>query len=180
MHGFCASQALFAGCELGIFDALHAAGAPQSAKTLSKKLCTNEEATSRLLDVLANIELLVKHAGTDEPRYANTNEAQWLTDSSPSNVKGFIKLRVQTSYPLCGNLSSAVRDGSSQWQRTFNESSEETFKCLFANEDKTIQFLEAMRGITRPGARFCVSAFDLSRFKRMCDLGGKNTTVICL
>ena len=168
MHGYCASQALFSACELGIFDALYVAGVPQSAKTLSEQLSTDENATSRLLDVLAHIELVVKHGGSDGPLYSITKEAYCLTSSSPSNLKGFITLCLHTAYPLLGNLTSAIRDGGSQWQRTFNVPSEDDFY----DEEMKIGFLEAMRGISGPGAHSCVSAFDLSRFETMCDLGG--------
>ena len=174
MHGYCASQALFSACELGIFDALYVAEVPQSAKTLSGELSIDENATSRLLDVLAHIELVVKHAGSDGPLYSIAKEAYCLTSSSPSNVKGFSTFSLQTGYPLFGNLTSAIRDGDSQWQRTFHATSEELFKNWYASQEKTIAFLEGMRGISGPGAHFCVSAFDLSRFKTMCDLGGTN------
>ena len=176
MHGFCASQALFVACDLGIFDALHEAKEPQSAKQLSQKLSTDHNATSRLLNVLVNIDLLEKHAGNEDEKedcYTNTDDAKWLTNSHESSFAGLILHRMKTSYPLCGNLRRAVQHGSNQWKSTFTDSSKDTFTSLYEEDERKVNFLDAMRGLTRAGAKLFVSVFDLSGFNPMYDLGGK-------
>jgi len=178
MHGFCASQALFAACELGIFQTIHASGKPLSAKQLSEKMSTHPNATERLLNALVNFELLHKQTGNsndEEVVYENTEVAKWLTlDWKYGNLIAFAKFAKQTSYGLFGNLAHAIRENQSQWRRTFNETSEELFKCVYSSQEKTIGFMETMVGIGKPGAPFFVSAFDLSRFKTMCDIGGRS------
>ena len=48
IYAFRESKALFAACDLGIFDLLHGSDAPQSAKDLSSKMSASVDATTRL------------------------------------------------------------------------------------------------------------------------------------
>jgi hypothetical protein len=79
---------------------------------------------------------------------------------------------IKIEEPLTNNLTSAVREGTSQWKRTFNISGD-IFKDLTQNEENLMHFLEGMRGYVKPAAATFMTAFDLSRYQRMCDLGGK-------
>jgi len=174
MFGFCASQTLFAACELGIFDALDAAGSSLSAKALSQQLSINEDATCRILDALSCMELLVKH-DQGIPTYSNTIMAsKYLITTSPESVKCAMAFGNNVLYRLFGNLNWAVRDGDNQWQRSFNKSSAtDFFKEVCATKESCIQCMEAMRGTCRPAAMVVVTAFDLaSSYHNMCDLGG--------
>jgi acetylserotonin N-methyltransferase len=175
LHGFCASQTLFTACELGIFDVLHTAGVPQSADKIAQQLSTNQDATCRLLDVLVSLELLVKHTTTDETLYSNSPSAHCLTKSSPMGYRARVMHIKRLHVPLISNLTSAVREGHNQWKRTFKTSSDDIFKNVCANQEMLISFFDGMRGYVKPAATNFMIAFDLSRFQRMCDLGGKVT-----
>jgi len=177
MFGFCASQALFTACEVGIFDALHKAGRPVSAKELSQELSINYDATCRLLDTLSCMELLEKHTGEV---YGNTSIAtKYLTTNSPHSIQCSMAFGNNVLYRLFGNLNWAVREGNNQWQRSFNKTcAREFFKDVFSTTKSCIRFMEGMRGTCRPAAKEVVTAFDLSTFQHMCDLGGKYCIIL--
>lgn len=174
MFGFCASQTLFTACELGIFDVLQ--DARLSSQEVAEKLSTNQDATSRMLDALTGMEFLEKHPlSSGLAKYSNMPIAEkYLTSSSPESIKCSMAFGSNVLYNLFGNLQSAVREGQSQWERSFNRSSaEDFFKDVFATKEGCIRLMEGMRGTCRPAAAGVVTACDLSNFKHMCDLGGK-------
>ena len=179
MFGFCASQAMFAACEVGIFDALHDAGCPLSAAALSQKLSINNDATCRILDALSCMELVNKH---EEGTYSNTSIAtKHLTSTSPHSIQCSMAFGNNVLYRLFGNLTWAVREGTNQWNRSFNKScARDFFKDIFDNEKSCIQFMEGMRGTCRPAAKAVVTSFNLSGYHHMCDLGGKYCTILHL
>ena len=138
------SKALFAACDLGIFDLLHKSDAPQSAKDITSKMSTNVDATTRLMDTLVALELLEKTKQGESWLYSNTDMAkQFLTKSSPDSVDSFVRFSNKRLYPVFGNLESVVREGSDQWMKTFRQSSEDLWKTEHFNaEENCLQFLK--------------------------------------
>ena len=174
IYAFRESKALFAACDLGIFDLLHESDAPQSAKDLSSKMSANVDATTRLMDTLVAPELLEKTKQGESWLYSNTEMAEeFLTKSSPNSVDGYIKHSNKLLYHLFGNLESAVRQGSNQWMNTFGQSSEDLWKVAFNTEEARLRFLEGLHSTSRLSSDAVVTAFDLSKFHCCCDLGGK-------
>ena len=174
IFAFRESKALFAACELGIFDLLHDSKAPQSAEEIAAKMKTEPDATIRLMDTLVALELLQKTKQGESWLYTNTKMAsQFLTQSSPDSVYGYIKHSNKLLYPLFGNLESAVRVGSNQWMRTFGLSSEEVWKAEYSTEEARLRFLRARHSTSRHFCHAVVKAFDLSEFHSCCDLGGR-------
>ena len=98
------SKALFAACDLGIFDLLHESDAPQSAEDISLKMSTNVDATTRLMDTLVALELLEKTKQDESWMYSNSAMSkQFLTKSSPDSVDGYIRHSNKLLYHLFGN-----------------------------------------------------------------------------
>ena len=174
IYAFRESKALFAACDLGIFDLLHESDAPQSAKEISSKMSANVDATTRLMDTLVALELLEKTKQGESWLYSNTEMAkEFLTKSSPNSVDGYIKHSNKLLYHLFGNLESAVREGSNQWMNTFGQSSEDLWKVAFNTEEARLRFLGGLHSTSRLSSHAVVTAFDLSKFHCCCDLGGK-------
>jgi len=173
LFAFRESKALFAACELGIFDLLHDSKSPQSAEDIAAKMKADEDAATRLMDTLVALELLQKTKKGESWLYTNTQMAsQFLTQSSPDSVYGYIKHSNKLLYPLFGNLESAVREGSNQWMKTFGLSSEEVWQAGYGTEEARLRFLRAMHSTSRHSCHAVVKAFDLSQFHSCCDLGG--------
>jgi len=174
IYAFRESKALFAACDLGIFDLLHESDAPQSAKQISSKMNANVDATTRLMDTLVALELLEKTKDGESWLYSNTEMSkEFLTKTSPNSVDGYIKHSNKLLYHLFGNLESAVRDGSNQWMNTFGQSSEDWCKAAYNTEEDRLQFLGAMHSTSRNSCHDVVTAFDLTKFQSCCDLGGR-------
>ena len=174
IYAFRESKALFAACDLGIFDLLHESSAPQSANEISSKMSANVDATTRLMDTLAALELLEKTKQGESWLYSNTEMAkEFLTKSSPNSVDGYIKHSNKLLYYLFGNLESAVREGSNQWMNTFGQSSEDLWKAAYNTEEDRLRFLGGLHSTSRLSTHAVVTAFDLGEFHCCCDLGGK-------
>jgi len=174
IYAFRESKALFAACDLGIFDLLNESNGPQSAQEISSKMSANVDATTRLMDTLVALELLEKIKQGESWLYYNTEMAkEFLTKSSPNSVDGYIKHSNNLLYHLFGNLESAVREGSNQWMNTFGQSSEDLWKAAYNTQEARLRFLGAMHSTSRHSCHPVVTAFDLSEFRSCCDLGGR-------
>ena len=65
---------MVAACELGIFEVL--SRGRSTVKELCAKLCTNQIATTQLLDALVWLDLLEKHCKEEPPCYSNMQIAE--------------------------------------------------------------------------------------------------------
>ena len=171
IRAFRESKALFAACDLGIFDLLHESDAnPQSAEDISSKMSTNVDATTRLMDTLVALELLEKTKQGESWLYSNTEMSkQFLTKSSPDSVDGYIRYSNELLYNLFGSLESAVREGSNRWMKT----DWKPVYHAYSSEEDRLRFLGALQSTSRHSCHAVVTAFDLSEFQCCCDLGGR-------
>ena len=175
IDGFRLSKALFAACELSIFDKLRTASVPQSADEITRALSSNLDATTRLMDTLVAMELLEKFKQGDQWLYSNSEMAtKFLTKDSPDSHLDMIALINKMMYPMFGNLETAVREGTTQWKRTFGMSTEETFANLYNTEEAKLRFMGAMHCNYLYGSYAAAKAIDLSAYRSCCDLGGKS------
>ena len=116
IDGFRLSKALFAACELEVFDKLRSASSPQSADDITKALSSDLDATTRLMDTLVAMELLEKFKQGDQWLYSNSEMAtKFLTKDSPDSYLDMISMRNKTTYPIFGNLETAVLEGTTQF-----------------------------------------------------------------
>jgi acetylserotonin N-methyltransferase len=72
---------------------------------------------------------------------------------------------------MWAHLEDAVREGSHRWKQTFGLDGP-IFSHFYSTEDAMREFLEGMHGFGQLSSPRVVAAFDLSRFRRMVDLGG--------
>ncbi len=166
IEAFRRSKTMFTAVSMGIFDRLHEA--PASAAEVAAALGAHAGAMERLLDGCAALGLLRKSDGV----YANQSVAErYLCAGSPESLGGYIRYSDQALYPMWGNLADAVRDGTPRWQQTFGLEGP-LFDSFFRNDDAMRNFLGGMHGFGTLTSPKVVTAFDLSRFGRLADLGG--------
>jgi acetylserotonin N-methyltransferase len=164
--GFRRSKAMFAGVTLGVFDAL--SRGPQLPEQIADQMRVNPGALVRLLDTCVGLGLLTRHNG----RYTNTPEATtYLTRDSPRRLTGYINYSNDVLWPLWAHLESAVREGTPRWRQAFGWN-EPIFSSFFHSEESKREFLIGMHGVGLLSSPHVVAAFDLSRFRRLVDLGG--------
>jgi acetylserotonin O-methyltransferase len=166
LEAFRRSKTLFAALSLGVFDALESG--PQSAAGLATALKLDAGALERLLDGCVCLQLLKKQASL----YENLPTASaYLCKSSPSRMTGYLNYSNEILWKMWGNLEGAVREGTNRWQETFGWDGP-IFSSFFKTEAAMREFLMGMHGQGLLSSPKVVTAFDLSRFHRLVDLGG--------
>ncbi|HLJ16026.1 MAG TPA: class I SAM-dependent methyltransferase [Bryobacteraceae bacterium] len=162
IEAFRRSKTMFAAVSLGIFDRL------QEGPAEAHALGGNPDAMERLLDACVGLQLL-KKCGCE---YANTPLAEkYLCRSSPDTLRGYILYSDKVLYPMWGHLEEAVLEGTHRWHQTFGVDGA-LFSHFFKTPEATREFLNGMHGFGQISSPSIVAAFDLSRFRRMVDLGG--------
>ncbi|MFM7160691.1 MAG: methyltransferase [Planctomycetaceae bacterium] len=166
VEGFRRSKVLFAAVELGVFDQL--ASGPASAAALAADLRCDADALERLLSACVEARLLECHGR----QYRNTPAtSHYLCQDSDQRVSGYVRYSNNVLWHLWGRLEDAVRAGTHRWKQVFG-SSGPIFDQFFATEEQKREFLLGMHGYGCLSSPEVVQAFDLSRFRRLIDLGG--------
>ena len=166
MEAFRRSKTMFAAVSLGVFDSL--ADKPKAVETLAAELNANADALGRLLDACVGLGLLQREG----MQYANAAAAAaYLCRNSPNRLTGYLVYSNDILWKLWGNLEGAVREGGHQWKQTFGWDGP-IFANFFHNEDAKREFLLGMHGYGLISSPLVAAAFDLSRFRRIVDLGG--------
>lgn len=165
LEAFRRSKTMFAAVELGVFDALSVS---KSLSDLSKELGCNPVALMTLLDSCVALGLLTR----EEDLYSNTPIAKtYLTQFSPRRMTGYIHYSNRVMWKMWANLEDAIREGTHRWKQTFDFDGP-IFSHFFRTEDAMQEFLMGMHGFGMITSPQIVSAFDLSRFRVLADLGG--------
>jgi len=166
IEAFRHSKTMFTAAALGVFDRLH--DGPASAADLAVQLGLHAGALTRLLDGCAALGLLRKESG----QYANQPVAEhYLYSGSPHTLSGYVRYSDDALFRMWSNLGDAVREGTPRWRQTFGVEGA-NFGGFYRTEEAMREFLRGMHGFGMLTSPRVVEAFDLSRFRRMVDLGG--------
>ena len=166
IEAFRHSKTMFTAESLGIFDRLHERSA--SAAELAVELDLDAGALERLLDGCAALGLLAKENGA----YRNQPVADvYLYSGSPDTLSGYVRYSDEALFRMWANLADAVREGAPRWKQTFGIDGA-IFGGFYRTEGAMRNFLRGMHGFGTITSPAVVDAFDLSRFRRMVDLGG--------
>src|SRR5258708_18702821 len=164
---FRGSKAMFTAVRLGLFD--HLQREPAALSVLADGVQANADALERLLDANVGLGLLRK---LPDGRYANTDvAAAYLCRSSPRALTGYVLYSDEVLFQMWANLADAVREGSHRWPQTFGTEGP-IFDHFFRDPAAMRTFLLGMHGFGVISSPRVVAAFDLSRFRRLVDLGG--------
>ncbi|KAM4795695.1 acetylserotonin O-methyltransferase-like [Rhinophrynus dorsalis] len=167
-------QVLFSSCELGIFDLLSQSEEPLSAASVAERLGTNTSGTERLLSACVGLKLLDVDMQNGEVAYKNTELSKmYLTKSSSKSLYHAFIFLSNYPYLLANNLTHAVREGHSQNEKTSGVSSENPYEVVYRSEEKVIEVIQYIDSFwIMKRKEDVISAFDLSPFRSICDLGG--------
>jgi len=103
--------------------------------------------------------------------YANQPVAEtYLCDRSPLSLTGYVLYSNEALFPMWAHLEDAIREGAPRWTQTFGWQGP-IFDQFFRTDARRRSFLRGMHGFGQLGSPPVVAAFDLSRFRRMADLG---------
>jgi acetylserotonin N-methyltransferase len=166
IEAFRHSKTMFTAESLGIFDRLHEHAA--TAAELAEQLGLHPSALERLLDGCAALGLLAKKDGV----YRNEPVAEhYLCSGSPDTLSGYVRYSDEALFRMWANLADAMREGSPRWKQTFGVDGN-IFGGFYRTDDAMRSFLRGMHGFGMITSPDVIGAFDLSRFRRMVDLGG--------
>lgn len=166
IEGFRRSKAMFAAVSLGIFDILERK--PADATALASQVRVEPEPLERLLDTCVGLKLLRRSGRL----YENEPTAStYLCRSSEHTLTGYILYSNDVLYRLWTHIEDAIREGTPRWKQTFGIEGG-IFDHFFRTEEAKQTFVQGMHGLGILSSPKVVAAFDLSRFRRMVDLGG--------
>ncbi len=166
MLGFRRSKTLFGAVELGVFDALD--GQALTSDALATLLQCDAHAMRRLADALVGLELLSR----DGDAYSNTTAAtDYLCTSSPHRLTGYIRFSNDASWKLWTHFEDAIREGGHRWKQVYGWDAP-IFSSFFRDERAMREFLMGMHGYGVISSPRVVRATDLSRYRKLVDLGG--------
>ena len=166
IEAFRRSKAMFAAVSLGVFDLLERGSADATA--LASSLYVAREPLERLLDACVGLMLLRK----DGTCYENEPIAStYLCRENERSLTGYILYSNDVLFPLWTHLEDALREGTPRWEQAFG-SAGGIFDHFFKTEEAKQTFLKGMHGLGVLSSPKVVEAFDLSRFRKLVDLGG--------
>ncbi|XP_027856982.1 acetylserotonin O-methyltransferase 2 isoform X3 [Xiphophorus couchianus] len=172
-NGFRVSKMIFSACELGVFDLLLKSQDALSAQHVAQELGTSVDGMERLLDALVGIEILEVERADGTALYSSTDVANlYLAKGSAKSLHDMIIYRSQTVYPLWNNLADAIREGRNQYEKTFGLPSAHFFQAIYRSEEEMLKFMGIVSCHWVLDGHDVVTAFDLSRFQKVVDLGG--------
>ncbi|XP_037342832.2 acetylserotonin O-methyltransferase 2 [Pungitius pungitius] len=172
-NGFRVSKVIFSACELGVFDLLLRSPEPMSARRVARELSTSVDGTERLLDALVGMEILEVETSDGEAVYSSTDVANlYLARGSGKSLHDMIVYQSQTVYPLWNHLADAVREGKNQNEKTFGLPPEDIFQAVYRSEEEMLRFMGLMNSSWVLDGHDVATAFDLSGFQNIVDLGG--------
>src|SRR5262249_50868196 len=97
--------------------------------------------------------------------------ATYLCSRSPHRMTGYLNFSNDVMWKLWEHLEDAVREGTHRWKQTYGWEGP-IFQSLFHSDESRHEFLMGMHGFGQISSPHVVGAFDLSRFRRLVDLGG--------
>ncbi|NP_990674.2 acetylserotonin O-methyltransferase [Gallus gallus] len=172
-NGFLVSKVMFTACELGVFDLLLQSGRPLSLDVIAARLGTSIMGMERLLDACVGLKLLAVELRREGAFYRNTEISNiYLTKSSPKSQYHIMMYYSNTVYLCWHYLTDAVREGRNQYERAFGISSKDLFGAMYRSEEEMLKFLAGQNSIWSICGRDVLTAFDLSPFTQIYDLGG--------
>ncbi|XP_071375838.1 acetylserotonin O-methyltransferase 2 [Centroberyx affinis] len=172
-NGFRVSKVIFSACELGVFDLLLKSQKPLSAECVAGELGASVDGMERLLDVLVGIEILEVETIDGTAVYSSTDVANlYLAKGSAKSLHDMIIYQSQTIYPLWNNMVDAVREGKNQNEKTFGLPAEDIFQAIYRSEEEMLKFMGLMNSSWVLDGHDIVTAFNLSCFNSIVDLGG--------
>lgn len=174
MDGFRSSKALFTASKMGVFDLLQKSPGLDAAQ-VAAEIKASVKGTQCLLEACVSLGLLTTcEKFRLKPAYKNsTLAAQFLGSDSPFSLHGYILHTDNVVWPLFSHLENAVHEGTNQHEKAFGKKAQDVFQdTYYDNQALKLRFMSAMHSIAKVTGKAVATAFDLSAYKTVCDLGG--------
>lgn len=158
-RAFMKSRVILTAAELDLFTRL--AEGPATAHEVAKELALDERAAERVLDCLVTFGLLDKEGG----RYTNTGKGAFYSAHHPESILPMVR-HYGSLWETWSRLTEIVRRGGNP----------DGDPGIHMDEENWESFIGAMHVVARGLSQEVAGAYDLSRFKRLMDIGGASGT----
>jgi predicted transcriptional regulator len=170
------SQILYAGVNLGVFDAL--SSGPGSAASVASELNVDVRMLYRLMRALGSLELLKED---NDRTFSLTPMGELFRRDHPQSLRGMTLLEEGPEhYALWKHLPDMVRDGR---QNAFiREFGHMAFDHATQNAAYGEVFNEAMSSYSSTDNAWVLEAlesYDFSKISHLCDVGGGHGHTLC-
>jgi SAM-dependent methyltransferase len=158
-RGFMASRVILSAAKLDFFTRL--AEKPCGVEELAREKGLDVRATTRVLDCLVTLGLLAKQGAAYRP----TENGAYYSSHHPETVLPMV-LHLNRLWTTWSDLTEIVKTGGHP----------EREPGIHMDEDSWKSFIAAMHVVGQELSQQIAADFDLSRFKRLLDLGGASGT----
>jgi SAM-dependent methyltransferase len=158
-RGFMASRVILSAAELDFFTRLDEK--PCGAEDLAREKRLDARATTRLLDCLVILGLLEKQGS----EYRPTGNGAYYSSHHPETVLPMV-LHLNRLWTTWSGLTEILKTGGHSEREPGIHMDEESWKS----------FIAAMHVVGRELSQQIAADYDLSRFKRLLDIGGASGT----
>jgi precorrin-6B methylase 2 len=167
--GFWASKVLLTAVKLELFTFL--AEKPLSGKQIKHRLCLHGRGMYDFLDTLVALGFLERSGIRETAVYANSADAnQFLDKNKLSYIGGILEMANNRLYSYWNFLEVGLIKGTPQNELRTGEAS--FFEKIYADKEKTREFVNAMSGAQMGNFVAFAHQFDFSRYQTLCDIGG--------
>ena len=171
---FWPSRVLLTAVKLGVFTAL--GGGAMRGQALADAVGLHESRTWDFLDTLVALQFLERDGSGCCATYRNTQDtAAFLDRSKPDYLGGILEMAHDRLYSDWGRLIEGLRTGEAQAQSKGN--AQATFNSLYADRRRLEQFISAMTSVQRRSFAALAEAYDFSRHRHLCDIGGSEAAL---
>jgi len=167
--GFWASKTLLTAVTMGLFTLLSKSGL--SGEEIRKKLGLHKRSLYDFLDTLVALGFLNRTGLKETSVYSNAPDADLFLDKGkPSYIGGIMEMANHRLYPFWNNLEEGLKTG--QLQNEGKTSDKPFFEAIYADQERLREFIKAMSGVQGGNFITFAKAFDFSKYKTLCDIGG--------
>jgi precorrin-6B methylase 2 len=167
--GFFASKTLLTAVKLELFTIL--ASRPLSGHQIKIELGLQERGLYDFLDALVALGFLKRTGYKDSAVYSNSADTDLFLDKCKlSYVGGMLEMANNRLYPFWNYLEEGLKSGAPQNEIRMGRAT--LFEEIYADKDKTREFVNAMGGVQTGNFIHFAESFDFSNYHTMCDIGG--------
>jgi len=172
LTGIVVNKALGVAAEFDVAE--HLADGPRRIEDLARACQADAVSLDRVLRALVGLGFF---GVDDEGRYENNASSELLRASHPQSMRDFVLFFTSPwVWDLFAHAPYAVRTGRSGVEEAHGCS---FFGYLHQNEEVGPRWDRAMASSSRVNAAILAARFDLSRYRKVCDLGGGTGTNLC-
>ncbi|KAH0624611.1 hypothetical protein JD844_032260 [Phrynosoma platyrhinos] len=164
---------IFTAAELGVFDLLRESGDVLTSATIAERLGTSHMGMERLLETCVGLKLLRVEKKDGEAFYGNTDISNLcLAKSSPKSLYPRMMYYSEVCFSNALYFPDAVREGKNQMEKIYATPPNDVFAGFYRSKEDMKKFLDTMNSVWAVNGNEVMSAFDLSCFPLICDIGG--------